>query len=146
MQAGDIMNREVQSIDVDASLQEAARIMRDANIGFLPVCEQERVIGTLTDRDIAIRGVAAGMGEACVATIMTPEVVTCTESEALETVAERMLENHVRRIVCVNDERAPIGVITFDEVREHIPRDAEHASLSHPYNPYGSPADAGIRH
>lgn len=146
MLAGDIMKRAVQSIDADESLQAAAQIMRNANVGFLPVCEQGRVIGTLTDRDIAIRGVAAGLTEACVATVMTPEVVTCTASESVAAIEERMHEHRVGRIVCVNDERAPIGVITMGDVLEFFDNNTSHPSLSHEYDPYGAHADAGIRH
>jgi len=115
------MKRQVESVEINASLQQAAIAMRDANVGFLPVCDRERVVGTLTDRDIVVRGVAAGAADACVAAIMTPEVITCAPEEDIDALEARMRDHHVGRLVCVDDQHSPIGVVSFKDI------EAQHA-------------------
>src|SRR5687768_8048508 len=92
MRCKEIMKREVECASLEESVSQAARRMRDCNVGFLPVCDAaKKVIGTLTDRDIAIRAVAEGRPSSTTAQeIMTRDVVYCRPEDDLET-AERLM-------------------------------------------------------
>ena len=82
----DLMKTEVECVSPVDSIEDAARTMRDANVGFLPVCdESKRVLGTITDRDITVRAVAEQLpGSTSVEDVMTDEVVACSPKEEVE--------------------------------------------------------------
>src|ERR1700758_4432604 len=92
MKISEIMSRNVECIGSDASIKDAAEKMRILDVGFLPVCEDGHVIGTLTDRDITIRHVADGQNPYRVKAqdIMTPNVFYCYEDESIEEVGRYM--------------------------------------------------------
>src|SRR5215472_17988710 len=108
MKVSEIMSRHVECIERDASIKDAAEKMRSLDIGFLPVCDGGKVIGTLTDRDITIRHVADGQNPYRVKArdIMTPDVLWCFEDQDVEEVARYMQEHEVRRVLIYgrNDE------------------------------------------
>src|SRR5215207_9660507 len=105
MQCEQIMQREVESCSPDATVAEAARKMRDNDIGFLPVCDESgRVVGALTDRDIAIRCVAEGLVTAEVRDVMTEHVICCLPSDDIERAEELMEQQRVSRIICCDDD------------------------------------------
>jgi CBS domain-containing protein len=119
MQCGLLMKSFVESISAQDSVEAAARLMRDRNIGFLPVRDElsDRVVGTVTDRDIAIRAVAEGKeGTMPVAAIMTREIVACSPEDDLRTAEELMGERLVSRIMCINDEGDLVGVISLSDL------------------------------
>ena len=109
MQVSEVMTREVEVISPDASLREAARKMDDLNVGVLPVCDGQRLVGIITDRDITVR--ATSIGESPDVTrvdeIMTGEVWWCHESDDVEEVALRMGEKQIRRIEGIINSMTP---------------------------------------
>ena len=107
MKIQDIMSAEPTTVTPDTPITEAARMMKDHNIGMLPVVESEgsrRLVGVVTDRDIAIRHVAEGHTSDCpVREAMTEKVSTCTPDENVERVMNLMAEEQVRRIPIVEE-------------------------------------------
>src|SRR5438034_580010 len=102
MQVKDIMTRGVQCTRPSASIQEAARNMRELDVGLLPVCgDNDRLAGMISDRDIAIRAVAAGQDpkNTQVQDVMTPDVTYVFEDQDVIEAAQRMEENQIRRLV-----------------------------------------------
>ena len=118
MQVSEVMTREVEVISPDASLREAARKMDDLNVGVLPVCDGQRLVGIITDRDITVR--ATSIGESPDVTrvdeIMTGEVWWCHESDDVEEVALRMGEKQIRRMPVIDDNRMLVGIITLGDL------------------------------
>lgn len=107
-----------ETIGPEESLDAAARRMKERGVGALVVCEDDRVIGILTDRDIVVRAVARGLDpmQATVRDSMTAQVVECTDDEELEAAAARMEHGAVRRIVVVDAEHRPEGLLSVADV------------------------------
>lgn len=120
MQCQDIMKRNVACATPNDSAAQAARQMRDGNLGFLPVCDEDgRVLGTLTDRDIAIRLVAEDRsGDRPIDEIMTQEVVACAPDADLSEATRLMRENHKSRVVCTDKDGRLVGVISLSDVAQ----------------------------
>jgi CBS domain-containing protein len=118
MQVKDIMTRNVEVVRPDATLQEAARKMKDLDVGAIPVCDGRKLQGMLTDRDITIRATAEGIDpkQARVQDTMTPEVYYCFENQSVEDAALLMMEKQVRRIPIVNEDRDLVGIIALGDV------------------------------
>lgn len=113
----EIMERDVEFCSPDDSIQDAARMMRDEGIGFLPICDdQGKVIGTVTDRDITIRAVAQGRApDAPASEVMTEDVVACQPTDDLKRAEQLMRENKVSRVMCLDDGRL-VGVISIHDL------------------------------
>jgi len=120
MLCSEIMKLDVECVSPKTSLREAARAMRDRNIGFLPVCDEERrSIGVVTDRDIAVRAIAEGCGDSTpVETIMTREVVSCRPEDELRHAHELMARHRKSRIVCVDRRGRVKGVISLSDLAD----------------------------
>lgn len=118
MRCSDIMKTDVQFLEPDDSCETAARTMRDLNIGFLPVCDPDgKVVGTLTDRDICIRLVAANRpGSTQVDSVMTPDVVSCLATDDLRRAEELMRQHQVSRMICLSDDGTIAGVISLSDI------------------------------
>ena len=118
----DIMKTDVESVSPVDTIQDAARRMRDDNVGFLPVCDESRqVLGTITDRDIAVRAVAeAQPASTPVEDIMTGEVVACSPKDTIDTALQLMAENHKSRIMCLDDEGRLIGIISLSDIAQLV--------------------------
>lgn len=119
MQICDIMTQGVECIRPDASIEEAACKMRDLDIGVLPVCgHDDRLAGMITDRDIAIRGVAEGKDprSAKISDVMTPEIVYCFEDQDVSEAAQVMEERQVRRIVVLNRDKRLVGIVSLGDL------------------------------
>ncbi len=116
-----IMKKNVECVSPRDSIEEAAIRMRDDNIGFLPVCDQSRqVLGTLTDRDIAIRLVAAKKpASTLIEDVMTREVVACSPKDDIRDAERAMAKNHKSRIMCVDEDGRLLGVISLSDVAQH---------------------------
>jgi CBS domain-containing protein len=118
----DIMKTDVECCSPVDTIEDAARKMRDENLGFLPVCdESKQVLGTITDRDIAIRAVAESLPSTTpVEDVMTGEVVSCSPKDSLETALQLMAENHKSRIMCLDDEGRLVGVISLSDIAQLV--------------------------
>src|SRR4051794_8791121 len=101
MKVRDVMTTSVETISPSSSLQAAAERMKTLDVGPLPVCENDHVVGMITDRDITTRAVAQGFGGTVgsVRDVMTPDVVYCFEDQEVEEAAQLMKENQIRRLV-----------------------------------------------
>src|SRR5207247_3395456 len=118
MKTQEIMTRKVQLAEPTLPIAKAAQKMRDLNIGFLPICENDKLIGTLTDRDITIQSVAQGRDPrlASVREIMSQQVFYCYEDDDIEHAAEHMKEREVRRLVILNREKRLVGVLSLGDI------------------------------
>jgi CBS domain-containing protein len=118
MKTQEIMTRKVQVAEPTLPIAKAAQKMRDLNIGFLPICENDKLIGTLTDRDITIQSVAQGRDPrlASVREIMSQQVFYCYEDDDIEHAAEHMKEREVRRLVILNREKRLVGVLSLGDI------------------------------
>ena len=116
----DIMNSDVECVSTGSSVREAARKMRDRNVGFLPVCDEEmRPVGAVTDRDIAVRVVADGYKLTTpVDTIMSLEVIACRADDDLNRARELMAEHQKSRIMCTNNDGRLEGVISLSDIAQ----------------------------
>jgi len=118
MKIAEVMTRNVELTDPDATLEEAARTMAEEDVGFLPVGENDRVVGMITDRDIAVRAVAMGRDPRTtrVREAMTERVLYCFEDEDIEKAAESMSREHVRRLPIVNRRKRLVGVVSLGDI------------------------------
>ena len=116
-----LMKTSVECVTPDESVVSAARLMRDGNLGFLPVCEEYsgRVLGAVTDRDITLRLVAERLPLwTRVEDVMTREVIACSPEDDLDAAQDLMAENQVSRIMCIDDDEQLVGVISLSDVAQ----------------------------
>ncbi len=118
MQIKDVMTRDVEVVHPDATLQEAARMMKALDVGPLPVCDGEQVVGMLTDRDITVRATAAGRDPTTtkVREAMTPEVVALFEDQDVEEAARLMQERQLRRLLVLGPDRHVVGIVALGDL------------------------------
>ena len=123
----DIMTRDVSVIQLSDRLQTAAQRMRDWDVGVLPVCDGETLVGMVTDRDIAVRGVAAGLSpaDALVSDVMTDEVLECRPDDTVDDVLRQMGDAQVRRLTVLDGARKIVGIVTLGDLatRQSVPTD-----------------------
>ncbi|HEX9240908.1 MAG TPA: CBS domain-containing protein [Anaeromyxobacter sp.] len=121
MRCEEIMKTDVECVSPRDTVEDAAVRMRDQNIGFLPICDQsKKVLGALTDRDIAIRLVAAMKpGSTLIEDIMTREVVACRPKDDIRDAEKAMAKNHKSRILCVDDSDRLVGIISLSDIAQH---------------------------
>ena len=115
---GEIMTRGVAVVQQDDTLQHAAQRMKGLNIGSLPVCDGDAMVGVVTDRDITVRGVAAGMvpQEARVSEVMTADVRWCSENDSVQQAMDLMGEAQVRRLAVLSEERKIVGIVSLGDL------------------------------
>lgn len=112
----DVMTRDVMVISPAATLQEAASRMRDAGFGMMPVGENDRMIGVVSDRDIAMRAVADGKGcDTPVRDVMSEGVVWAYEDDTVEEGARKMSEHQVRRLPVVDTDKRLVGIVSLGD-------------------------------
>src|SRR5499426_2210791 len=113
-----LMSQSVQYIEPTTPIAKAAEKMRELDIGFLPICDNDRLVGTITDRDITIRSVAQGRDPrlAPVEEIMTPSVFYCYGDDDLEHVAKYMQEKEVRRMLILDRQKRLAGVVSLGDI------------------------------
>jgi CBS domain-containing protein len=117
MKAKDIMTRDIFVVSPDTSIQEAAQAMQQQDIGALPVCDGEKILGMVTDRDIAVRGVAKGLhAQTAVGAIMTTDVSFCLVDDDLDEVREMMSKKQIRRLPVIDDKRNLAGMISLGDI------------------------------
>lgn len=117
MKVCDAMSRDVQIASPKQSIRDAARIMAKIDAGVLPVGEDDRLIGVITDRDIAVRAVAEGKAPTTkIRDVMSEEVLYCFEDQDLEEIAQNMAEMKVRRLPVVNRDKRLVGIISLGDL------------------------------
>jgi CBS domain-containing protein len=117
MRVSEVMTRDVHLISPDDSVSDAAKIMAQAEVGALPVGEDDRIVGMVTDRDIVVRGLAEGKAGDCpVRDVMTEEVKYCFEDEELDEVALNMADIQVRRLPVLSRDKRLVGIVSLGDV------------------------------
>jgi CBS domain-containing protein len=119
----DIMSTEVCTIQPQETLRAAAQRMKELDVGSLPVCDGERLLGMLTDRDITIRAVADGLApdEACASDVMTPDVQYATADQDSEEVMKLMGDKQIRRLPVVDSDKRLVGIVALADLATRQP-------------------------
>jgi CBS domain-containing protein len=140
MKVSEAMTSEVDIIDPNAAVRDAARRMRDDNVGALPVGENDRLIGMVTDRDIVVRGVAENRlgGTTSVRDVMSEHVYYCFEDDDLEQAAGIMAEHQVRRLPVLNRNKRLVGIVALADLAL-TPTEAGHRALQGVSEPSDQP-------
>ena len=114
----DIETQHPQVITPEARLIEAARMMKILDVGCLPVCEGDHLVGFLTDRDITLRAVAEGLhpAQARVRDVMTSKVVSCYEDQDIDECADLMERKQIRRIPVMDHEEHLVGIVSLSDL------------------------------
>ena len=113
----EVMTTDVKVVRPDETVQNAARMMADLDVGAIPVCDGKRLQGMITDRDITIRATAQGRGgDTPVSEVMTTDVIWCTEEEDTQEVLDRMADAQVRRIPVVDQNRNLAGIVALGDL------------------------------
>jgi len=118
MRVNEVMTRRAECIPPDATLQEAAERMKKLDVGSLPVCDNNRLVGMLTDRDITVRSVSDGFDPRTdlVRDVMTPEVVYCFEDQDVTEAAKLMREKQIRRLAVLNRNKRLTGIVSLGDL------------------------------
>jgi len=127
MKINEIMTTDVEVVPPDSSIRDAAQKMAKLDVGALPVCDGERLIGMLTDRDIAVRAVAEGRDpdSTTVRDCMSPKIIYCFEDQSLEEARQVMEEKQIRRLPVISRDKQLVGILAIgdlaiktDEIRQ----------------------------
>jgi CBS domain-containing protein len=113
----EVMTSDAKVIRPDDTVQNAAKMMADLNVGSLPVCDGRRLQGMITDRDITIRVTAEGrQGNTPVREVMTEDVIWCTEDDDAQDVLAKMGDQQIRRIPVVDKDRNLVGIVALGDL------------------------------
>ena len=141
MKVSDAMTPDVQLCTPDDTIKDAAQAMAALGIGLLPVTDNERLVGMISDRDIAIRGVGMGRGpEARVGDVMTAEVKYCYDDQDLDEVSANMGHIQVRRLPVLNRSKQLVGIIALGDIALMQSGNGTGAALSRISRPGGQHA------
>ena len=127
MKVSEVMSRKVEITSPEDSIQRAAQMMARLDAGVLPVGKDDRLVGMITDRDIAIRGVGEGRSptDTPVNEVMTREVKYCFEDDDVNAVAQNMAQLQVRRLPVLNRDKRLTGIVSLGDIaRDHEPGQA----------------------
>ena len=117
MKVAECMTRDVEMAGPDDTLRDAATAMAQCDAGVLPVRENDRLVGMITDRDIAIRGIACGKGpDARVRDVMSAEVRYCFEDDSAEDVLREMSDRQLRRMPVLSREKRLVGIVSLSDL------------------------------
>jgi CBS domain-containing protein len=117
MKVKDCMSPDVRVASPDQTIRDAACLMADIDAGVLPVGQGDRLVGMITDRDIAIRAIAKGCGpDTAVRDVMSSEVKYCFDDQSIEDVAQNMGDLQLRRLPVLNREKRLVGIVTLGDL------------------------------
>ena len=125
MRINEIITPAPEVIRPDAVLVDAAQKMKSLDVGMLPVCDGDRLVGMITDRDITVRAVAGGDDPRTtrVQKVMTPEVIYCFDDADVKDVARQMEENQVRRLPVLNRDKRLVGIVSLGDLAVRMGRE-----------------------
>lgn len=142
----EVMTGNVQAVAPEETLERAAQWMELLNVGSLPVCAGKRLVGMVTDRDITVRGTAAGLAPAAarVADVMSTPVIWCTEDQDTDQVLRMMGDAQVRRVPVVGVGGELVGMVSIGDLATKSPGPVDEAvrEISTPSEPDGSPTNS----
>lgn len=140
MQVQDIMTKKLEFIPADCNIIEAAQMMKQLDVGALPVGDEDKVLGILTDRDIAIEAVASGknLQRCSVQDVMSSQVQTISLDADVKEASEKMSQEQVRRLIVLDKQKKPVGIVSLGDLATKF--DEEHAGralqdISEPSHP-----------
>lgn len=118
MNVKSVMTAKVKVIGPEETLRSVARLMRDLGVGMLPICAHDRLIGTVTDRDIVLRAVAEGraLETTTAKEIMTSPVRFCFEDEDIHVASRTMQERQIRRMIVLNRDMRMVGIVSLGDL------------------------------
>jgi CBS domain-containing protein len=140
MKVKDIMTKEVEVIHPDDTLQVAAQKMANRDIGFLPVCDGDRLAGVITDRDLVLRGIAQGIDSKAMLgrELMTSPVIYCFEDQDVKEAAKLMEEDQIRRLVVLSrSDKRLAGVVSLGDLALNSQSDTSAEVLQKVSEPIG---------
>ncbi len=113
----DVMTRNVRTLAPGATVADAAKAMRELNVGVIPVCEGDKLLGVVTDRDIVLRAVAEGLdGGTPLSTVMSTDIRTARETDDLDTVLADMASRQIRRLPVLDASQRLAGIISIGDI------------------------------
>jgi len=120
MQIKDVMTQQCDWIAPDANLQQAAQMMKDKDIGFIPVGENDKLIGAITDRDLVTRGLIGNIDaqQAQVRDVMTQKMYYCFEDQSVDEICQNMSDIKVRRLPVVNRDKRLTGIVSTGDLAQ----------------------------
>src|SRR5687768_15569533 len=139
MKIAECMSRDVQIVKPDQPIREAAQFMLKSDAGSMPVCDGDRLVGMLTDRDIAVRAVAEGRGpDTPVREAMTDHIDYCYDDDEIEEVAIRMSDSQVRRFpVLSRQDNRLVGIVSLGDISRSENSEAAQVALDGVTDPGG---------
>ena len=138
MKVSDVMTRDVDTVRPDQTVQQAASFMLRDDAGSMPVTEGERLIGMITDRDIAVRGIANGHGpDAPVRDLMTTGVVVARADDDVEECAAKMSQAQVRRLPVIDENDQLCGIVSLGDLSREADDDCASEALEGVSQPGG---------
>ena len=138
MKVSEVMTRDVRTVRPDQPVQEAASFMLSADAGSIPVTDGDRLIGMITDRDIAVRGIAKGYGpDTPVRELMTNDIIAAREDDDIDDVASRMSEAQVRRLPVIDEQERLCGIVSLGDLTQNGKSDQAEQALEGVSQPGG---------
>ena len=138
MKVSEVMTRNVQTVRPDQPVQEAAGFMLSADAGSIPVTEGDRLIGMITDRDIAVRGIAKGYGpDTPVRELMTNDLVVLRVDDNVEDAAAKMSSSQVRRLPVIDQDEMLCGIVSLGDLSRQTDGDSASVALEGVSQPGG---------
>lgn len=142
MKIEDVMTHDVAVVSPDETIRQAARLMDELDIGALPVAENERLVGMITDRDIVVRAVADGLDPSIrVGDVMTPDVKYCFCDQEVAEVSDNMADIQVRRLPVVDRGKRLVGIIALGDIATCAENEAAADALAGISRPQADGAD-----
>ncbi len=131
MKVGECMTWDVLIANPEQSIGDAAKAMREVDIGVLPVGDNDRLVGMITDRDIAVRGIGEGLGpDARIRDVMSHEVLYCFEDQPIEEVLDNMCEIKIRRLPVLDRSKRLVGIVSLADLAAKPNEHATKAGLT----------------
>ena len=138
MKVSEVMTRDVQTISPDQPVREAASFMLSADAGSIPVTDGDRLIGMITDRDIAVRGVAKGHGpDTPVRDLMTDDLIIVRIDDDIDDVASKMSQAQVRRLPVIDQDDKLCGIVSLGDLARETHDECAHEALEGVSQPGG---------
>jgi len=130
MRVADAMTRDVQLASPDQSIIEAAKMMADGDCGSLPVGENDRLVGMVTDRDIVIRALAQGRTDCKIRDVMSQDIKYCFEDDDIDDVAHNMGDLQIRRLPVLSKDKRMVGIVSLGDITHTADTDIAGEALS----------------
>ena len=138
MKVSEVMTSEVETVSADQTVQEAASFMLSSDAGSIPVIDGGRLIGMITDRDIAVRGIAKGNGpDTPVRELMTDDLIVARVDDDIEEVARKMSSAQVRRLPVIDEEERLCGIVSLGDLARETDDEAAEQALEGVTQPGG---------